>query len=57
MSECANCPIGKAAKELADFIRRSTNVGPVTNGPHREAKLWRALRDALNEPPSIAGVS
>lgn len=45
-----------AAKALADFVEKSTNVGPVTKGPHREARLWRELRNALQSAKIMEGV-
>lgn len=39
--------LATAAKKLADHIRRSVNVGPLTRDPSREAKLWRALHEEL----------
>lgn len=41
--------IEDAAKALANYVARSTDVGPITRGPHKEAILWRGLRDALGE--------
>lgn len=41
--------IERASRELADFIWKSVNVGPLTKGPHREARLWRELREALDQ--------
>ena len=40
--------IERAAREVADFVWKSTNVGPLTKSPHREARLWRELRAALD---------
>lgn len=37
-----------AARNLADYCERSTNVGPITKGPHKEAILWGRLREALD---------
>lgn len=43
--------IATAARDLATYVKKSTNVGPVTKGPHKEARLWRALHAALNPQP------
>lgn len=36
-----------AARNLADYVEKSVNAGPVTKGPHKEAKLWLKLRETL----------
>jgi hypothetical protein len=38
----------EAAKALADFYRRSLDVGPLNKSPSREAMMWRNLRAALS---------
>lgn len=38
-----------ATQALADHCRRSLNVGPLTRRPDREARLWLAVRKALQE--------
>lgn len=40
-------------REYQDHLRRSTNVGPVTNGPHKEARLLRALYEAAANAHAI----
>lgn len=43
--------VAGCAQQLADFVKRSVNVGPLTSSPRGEAYLWRALRAALANLP------
>lgn len=43
--------IASCAQQLADFVKKSVNVGPLTSNPRGEAYLWRALRGALANLP------
>lgn len=45
--------LNASVREYQDFLRRSTNVGPVTNGPHKEARLLRAMYEAAANAHAI----
>ncbi len=48
--------VATAAQQLAAFVERSLNVGPITTHPSREAFHWRKLRFELDEFNKLASV-
>ena len=46
--------VATAAQQLAIFVERSLNVGPLTTHPSREALHWRKLRFELDEFNKLA---
>lgn len=47
----------KCVRDYQDLLRKSSNVGPVTNGPHKEARLLRAMYEAADAADAILAVT
>ena len=45
--------IETAARNLANFVSKSVNAGPLTLNPRQEAWHWQVLREALKATPTV----